>query len=262
MPISARGLLFLLTYSEGMDISGWVIPIVIAILGLSGVAVGGWLAARSLLRLRLIDKVREDSRDHRDFQVRAVEAMNELGTASAQVIIKRISVLSQAREAARAEILASGNRKKITIEPLNLSPDEDKRIVKATEAWRSVLAEGHAFASTGTGEALSAMDQRRSELVSAINEAVMQKDISDTIRSLEAAQDISEDLRSHYARQVYRHLQIEKVMGDTRVFQLAHMRRLRTFAKNLTEMHRDQITEGQKLIEDADNEREQGLRAT
>lgn len=245
-----------------MNISDWVIPIAIAFLGLAGVAVGGWLAATSLLRLRLIDKVREDSRDHRDFQVRAVAAINELGTSSAHVITKRISTLTQARDAARAEIKASGNREPVTINSLNLSPDEDKRVTKATESWRSILAEGHAFASTGTGEALGAMDQRRSDLVSAINSAISQKDISDTIRGLEAAQIISEDLRTHYARQVYRHLQIEKVTGDTRVFQLAHMRRLRTFNKKLTEMHQDQIAEGQKLIKDAELEREQGLSAT
>ncbi|POH75169.1 hypothetical protein CVS27_00725 [Arthrobacter glacialis] len=84
----------------GMDINAWVIPIVIAILGLAGVAVGGGLAATSLLRVRLIDKVREDSRGHRDFQVRAVEAMNELGTSSAHLIAKRISTLTQAHDAA------------------------------------------------------------------------------------------------------------------------------------------------------------------
>lgn len=245
-----------------MSINDWAIPIITAILGLTGVAIGGGLAATSLLRVRLIDKVREDSRDHRDFQVRAVAAVNELGTSSAHLIAKRISSLTQARETARAEIEASRNREPVTIDSRDLSPDEDKRLTKATETWRSILAEGHAFASLGTGEALGAMDQRRSELVNAVNSAIAQNDISDIIRGLEAAQIMSEDLRSYYARQVYRHLQIEKVTGDTRLFQLAHMRGLRKFCKKLTEMHREQAAEGQKLIEDAELEREQGLRTT
>jgi len=232
-------------------------PLVVAFVGVVAVAVGAWVAARSALRVRLIDMVREDARDHRSFQIRAVAAVNALGTASAHVIRARLAFMRDKREEARVQMLATGAPVKIRLEgPFSLSPAEDARVTAATDDWRGILAEGHAFASGGTGDALEAFDVRRAELVNAVNAATVQADISDAIRGLEAANVICDDLRSYYARQVYRHLQIEKVAGSARVFQLAHIRKVRTFAKKVTAMQYADIDKAQELVSRTASERE------
>ncbi len=229
-----------------MDWSDAVMPLVVAVIGVIAVTVGAWLAARSALRVRLMDMVREDARDHRDYQVRAVAAVNALGTASAHLIRARLAFLRQQRDAARTEALAMKAPATITMEgPFDLSPDEDKRVARATDEWRFILAEGHAFASEGTGLALQGFDAKRSELVSAVNEALTQIDVSDAIRGLEVAQSICDDLRGLQARSLYRELQIEKVAGAARVFRLAHIRRLRSFAKQVARMHEADIERAQ-----------------
>jgi hypothetical protein len=239
-----------------MDWSPVVIPLVVAIVGVIAVSVGAWVAARSTLRVRLIDMMREDSRDHRNFQIRTVGAVNELGTASSHLIRVRLSYLRAMCEQARTQALASGGPVTISLQnSTEVSAVEEARVADATDAWRSVLAEGHAFASTGAGDALQALDQRRADLVNAVNAATSRVNIDDAIRGLEAANEICNDLRGHFARQVYRHLQIEKVTGSARVFQLAHIRKLRTLTKQISRMQEAQIDEANKLIENADRER-------
>ena len=121
-------------------------------------------------------------------------------------------------------------------------------MVVATEEWRRILAEGHAFASDGTGTALEAFDEQRAKLVTAVNLATAQPEISDAIRGLEAANVLCDDLRDFYGKQVYRNLQVEKVSGSARMFQLAHIRRLRTFTKRVTAMHHADIDAARDLI--------------
>lgn len=238
-----------------MDWSDAVMPLVVAVVGVIAVAVGAGLAARSALRVRLIDSEREDARDHRDFQIRAVAAVNALGTASAHVIRARLAFVRARHDEAQAQLLATGVTAPITVDKQSgISPKEDARVAASTEEWRSILAEGHAFASAGTGDALQAFDQRRAELVSAVNAATVQSKFADVIRGLEAADLICEDLRSHYAKQIYRNLQVEKVAGSARVFQLAHVRRLRTFTKRVTAMHYADIDQAQDLITRAASE--------
>lgn len=244
-----------------MDWSDAVTPLLIAAIGVIAVAIGSWVSARSALRVRLIDTVREDARDHRDFQVRAVAAVNALGTSTAHLIRARLSFLEAQREEARAFLEASDTPSTVTFEgPFNLSPAEDARVAAATVEWRNVLAEGHAFASPETGQALQAFDERRAELVTAVNVATTASDISDSIRGLEAADAACEDLRQHYARQIYRNLQVEKVAGSSRVFQIAHMRKLRTFAKKVTAMQDRDIADARKLITRTEIEHDQAGR--
>jgi hypothetical protein len=229
-------------------------PLVVAAVGVVAVAVGAGVAARSALRVRLIDSVREDARDHRDFQVRAVAAVNALGTASALVIRTRLAFLRAQRNKAHAHLIDTGVTTPITLEAAHFSPTEDARVVVATEEWRRILAEGHAFASEATSSALEAFDQKRAELVDAVNVATDRSDISDAIRGLEAADALCEDLRSHFGKQIYRHLQVEKVSGSARMFQLAHMRTLRAFAKQVTAMHHADIDAAQELISRSERE--------
>ncbi|KAA0960805.1 hypothetical protein FQ142_07945 [Microbacterium sp. ANT_H45B] len=233
-----------------MEWSDAVVPLVVAAVGVIAVSAGAGVAARSSLRVRLIEMEREEDRDHRDFQIRTVAAVNALGTASAHLIRARLVLLRALRDEARAQMRESGTTTRINVPgPFDLSPDEDTRVATATEQWRSILAEGHAFAAPGTGDALQAFDERRAELVTAINQATLEPDISDSIRSLEAAELICTDLRVHYGRQIYRHLQVAKLAASARVFHLAHVWSLGTFTKRVANMHHADIDSARRLIE-------------
>ena len=240
-----------------MDWSVVVIPLTVAGVGVVAVAAGAWVAARSALRVRLIDMMREEARDHRSFQIRAVAAVNELGTASAHLIRARLTFMREKRDEAHARSIAAGGGAPIVLEgPFDISPSQDARVAAATDEWRSILAEGHAFASGGTGAALEAFDLKRAELVIAVNDGTAQADISDAVRGLEAAARVCDDLRAHYARQIYRQLQVEKAAGAARVFQLAHIRLLRTFAKKLTARYYSDIGAAEAVIAEAAADRE------
>lgn len=241
-----------------MDVSPWLLPLIVALVGVLGVGVGGWLAARSTLRVRLIDMLQDSAREHREFQARVVAAINELGTALAHVIAKRRQVLQRLLVEARAKAAASKDGGTVSIDPLELSPEEDTRVVRATERWRAVMAEGHTYASQEAGEAMQAADIRRSELVEAVNASFTHSDILDAIEALDEAGKICDDFREHYARQVYRHLQIEKVAGEARIFQLAKVRRLRKMANDLTALFEGQIADGRLLVSEADRVRGAG----
>lgn len=237
------------TTVRAMDWSDAVVPLVVAVVGVVAVAVGAGVAARSSLRVRLIEMEREEDRDHRDFQIRTVAAVNALGTATAHLIRARLTFLRALRDEARARMSESGDPTQIAMPgPFNLSPSEDARVASATDQWRSILAEGHAFASAGTGNALEAFDQRRAELVTAVNEATLEPDISDSIRGLEAADLLCTDLRVHYGRQIYRHLQVAKLAASARVFHLAHVWRLGAFTRQVANMHHADIDAAQDLI--------------
>lgn len=230
-----------------MEWSDADVPLVVAVVGVIAVAVGAGVSARSSLRVRLIEMEREEERDHRDFQIRTVAAVNALGTASAHLIRARLAVARNLRDEAHAQHATTGAPVSVKSH-VDISPGEDARVAAATEGWRSILAEGHAFASTGTGDALQAFDERRAELVTAINVATVESNLADVIRGLEAADLMCEDLRSHYAKQIYRNLQVEKIAGSARVFQLAYVWRLGALTKGVARMHHTDIKEAQGLV--------------
>jgi hypothetical protein len=225
-----------------MNPTAWLVPLALALIGVLGVVFGARIAATSNLRSRLVDMMREDSQEQREFQIRAVAAVNELGTASALLIIRRLSALHEAKTSAMMTLEASGTSSAVQIRPEHLSPAEDRRVAAATERWRSVLAEGHAFASDSTGHALRQFDARRSTLVTTVNEATGETDLIDAITGLESAANVCEELRSEDAVRIYRNLQIEKVSGSARIFHLAHVRRLGSFTKTLTALYEEQIS--------------------
>ena len=225
-----------------MDPTAWLVPLSLALLGVLGVVLGARIAATSSLRSRLVDMMREDSQEQRAFQIRAVAAVNELGTSSTLLILRRLSALNEAKASALMAIEASGTSHVAQAFPGDLSPAEDKRVAAATEKWRVVLAEGHAFASDSTGHALQQFDERRSTLVTIVNEATGEPDLIDAIRGLESAKKVCEELRSESAVQIYRNLQIEKVSGSARIFHLAHVARLGSFTKEITAMYDKQIS--------------------
>ncbi|WP_295850380.1 hypothetical protein [uncultured Microbacterium sp.] len=227
-----------------MDWSDAVVPLIVAAVGAVAVGVGAWIASRSALRSRLIDLTREDERERRAFQVRVVSAVNVLGVATAHLLRVRLegmrAIVAQLRMQA-----ASGATGTVTVsvDPDTLSPKEDARVVAATDAWRTVLAEAHVFASDATHAAMSAFDDHRAVVTDAINTGTRQNDLITAIAELEHAQEMCDDLRSYFAEQIYRELQAEMLTGTARVFFLGHVRRLRYFVKDADEKHRGGIAQ-------------------
>jgi hypothetical protein len=224
-----------------MHASDWLVPLGLALIGVLGVIFGARIAATSTLRSRLVDMMREDFRDQREFQIRAVAAVSELGTASALLILRRLDVLNETRANAIAALTKTEQTAPVQTFPGALSPAEDKRLTIATERWRSVLAEGHAFASDSTGQALRIFDEHRSSLVTIVNRATAETDLLQAIIGFELATESCDTLRSTHAVAIYRNLQIEKVSGTARIFHLAHVRRLSAFTKKLTTLYERQI---------------------
>ncbi len=229
----------------------WLVPLIVAVVGLLGGVIGARIGASSSLRLRLIDIVQDDNRAHHNFQVRAVEAVNELGLATHHMLNRRITYL----RAQAAKTADSTLPRQAIVKPLEVSPAEDQRVQSATESWRSVLAEAHVFAKPGGVGALEEFDQQRHVVVSRTDEAWRHSELADVIRALELARTECDALREHHGRQVYRELQVEKAIGTVAVFDLARRRRLRRVAKQIVDATSKQIASGQQLIEDANQVR-------
>lgn len=231
-----------------MDWDAAVVPLTVAAVGAVAVAIGGWMAARSSLRGRLIDMMRDNEQERRAFQVRVVRAVNDLTLASTHLNRERLSALRRLVEEARsqAETLSDSGSVSFTFTTANLSPKADARAAAATDAWRSVFAEAQVFASGETYGALEAFDFQRGELVDAVNAAMRQPDLLASIVKMEAADELCNELSNSFAVNVYRQLQIEMLKGGARIFYLGHVMRLRRFAKETDGLHR----QGIRIIEE------------
>ncbi|MDQ1124886.1 hypothetical protein [Microbacterium trichothecenolyticum] len=225
-----------------MDWNSAVVPLVVAAVGAVAVAIGGWMAARSSLRGRLIDMLRDDERERRAFQVRAVSAVNVLGVATGQLIRARLQGLQGIEAGLRAQAAAGASGTvTVNVDADTLSPKEDARVIAATEAWRTVMAEAHVFASDETYTAMRAFDDKRAEVVDAVNAGTQQSDLLTAIVDLEAAQEACDELRERYTHRLYRELQIEKLTGTASVFFLAHAVLLRKRIREADRAHQQGI---------------------
>lgn len=173
-----------------------------------------------------------DAEAERAFGTRAVAAVSELGIAMHHVIedlLKRGLLIAQAATSPSDPV------------ELHLDGPLSERVSNATDSWRQVLAEAQFFSSGPLAEAFYAFDRQRQKVVESVNEASGRAD-------LEAALRECANLREHHAGQIYRLLQVEKVRGRARTFHLAHVLRLRHFAKTLTNALQAEIDRGMERV--------------
>jgi hypothetical protein len=221
----------------------WLVPVIIGVLGLIGVAVGGWLASGSALRIRLMDMTQRQAESQRDFQIRTVTAVNALGIAMGLAMDYREDALTRILRENIERAQAAGVRTG-TIEvtgQLVIDPDLLERVRAATEAWRSVLAEAQAFSDSAMSAAFVEFDNQREKVVKTSNSAT-------DVEGMRRASKEADVLRNQCGPQIYRVLMVEQAKGSWRMYQLAHIRRIRALARQISTAVAAEIVKGEQLI--------------
>ncbi|MBB2974476.1 hypothetical protein FHX49_000017 [Microbacterium endophyticum] len=208
----------------------YVVPLLLALLGIGGIALGAWISARSALRSRLIDMNVEEAGREREFGTRAVAAVSELGIATLHVI--------EDLQRRGAELDA---QTRPTTMAIPLSPALVAREEAATDKWRAVLAEAQFYTAGNLGDAFWSFDKQRERVVQAVNRSTSTSD-------LDVARVECDVWREHHARQLYRLLQVDKVRGRARVYHLAHERCLRSMTKKLTKDLQLEMEKGEQIV--------------
>ncbi|MXS73687.1 hypothetical protein CSIV_12455 [Microbacterium sp. CSI-V] len=217
----------------------YVLPLALALLGVVGVAIGAWISARSALRSRLIDMNAKEAEAEREFGVRAVAAVTDLGIATHHLI--------EDLQTRGAELARGAKGQPVSV-LLTLDPARMARVTELTDTWRAVLAESQFYTAGALADALRDFDTQRDVVVRMVNAAGTPQDLEEAMKECDAFRDF-------YARQVYLRLQVEKMRGRARIYHLAHVRRLRHLARSLTDdLQREMIT-GEKLARIAQAER-------
>lgn len=216
----------------------YVVPLILALLGIIGVAIGAWIAARSALRSRLVDLNAAEAASERAFGIRAVAVVTNLGIATHHLI-------EDLQQRGR-KIAATADGRPVTV-MLNLDPARSKQIELLTDEWRAVLAEAQFYTTGKLAKALYAFDQQRDIVVKSVNGVTRAED-------LEAAADACAVWREYHARQVYRLFQIDKIQGRARIYRIAHVRRLRHLARSLDEALVESMKEADRLVQSVDDE--------
>ncbi|GAA3762031.1 hypothetical protein GCM10022240_13280 [Microbacterium kribbense] len=181
---------------------------------------------------RLIDMNEREATVQRAFGIRAVAAVTEIGIVSAH-IIEDIQ--------GRADEMANKAQGSVTVR-VEHDPALMERERRATEEWRSVLAASQYHTSGNLAQALYEFDSQRSVVVDAVNRA-------STPELLAAAQRECEKLREDRAGRVYTLLQVDKLRSTARVYGLAHVVRLRRFAKSVSDALGHEMAKGEAMAE-------------
>jgi len=212
-----------------------------AVLSLIGVLVAAAWAARSAMIVRLLDAQRAGAERFAVFQQDAVAAINELGLSMARYAEQAQDAVARgaAQAIQAAQEPASGSIKF----DVRLDTEWQARVVRATDAWRLILAQQHAYAGNGVHEALHAIDEQRAVVVDLLN-----------AHRFTDARAAADQLRGYEARQAYRRLQIVALEREAVMMRLVQTRRLRREMKRTEAFVIDQLKQGEKLIEDAEHE--------
>lgn len=218
----------------------YLVPIAVAVVGLLGLAVAAWIAARSAIRVRIVDMLREQGEAERAFQVRTVSAVNELLIAMGQLHLTSKAIIDAATAAAHAQAVA--NRQAVVNVSVQVphDPDQLKRVTTATTEWRSVIAESHYHADQELAEAIQTWDTQRDAVVRALNSA--------SVREFMTAEAALKRLGEVETRQLYRVLQVRKVQSILRVAHALRVVRLHRYNVKWEAQLRGVITQGQELI--------------
>lgn len=212
-----------------------------AVLSLIGVLVAAAWAARSAMIVRLLDAQRAGAERFAVFQQDAIAAINELGLSmaryaeQAQDAVARgaANAIQSAREPAHGSIKFD----------VRLDPEWEARVVRATDAWRLILAQQHAYAGNGVHEALHAIDEQRAVVVDFLNG-----------HRFAEARGAADQLRGYEARQAYRRLQIVSLEREVAMMRLVQTRRLRRDLGRAEAFAIEQLERGEQMIADAERE--------
>ncbi|WJM15521.1 hypothetical protein [Microbacterium arborescens] len=216
----------------------YAVPLILALLGIVGVAIGAWIAARSALRSRLIDLNAAEAASERAFGIRAVAVVTSLGIATHHLI----EDLQQRGQ----KIADAADGRPVTV-MLELDPARSKQVELLTDEWRAVLAEAQFYTTGKLAKALYEFDQQRDIVVKGVNGATHAE-------GLASASDACAVWREYHARQVYRLFQIDKIQGRARIYRIAHVRRLRHLARSLDKALTESMKDGDRLVRAADDE--------
>ncbi len=216
-----------------------------AVLSLIGVLVAAAWAARSAMIVRLLDSQRAAADRFAVFQQDAVAAVNELGLSMARYVEQAQDAVKRgAIEAAKTNPEPATGQIRFDV---SLDPEWQARVTRATDAWRLVLARGHAFAGNGVHEALTAVDEQRAVVVGHLNE-----------HRFSDAKAAADQLRGYEARQVYRRLQVVALAREVAMMRLVQTRRLRREMKRVEAFAVEQLERGEQMIADAEREQQNG----
>lgn len=214
-----------------------------AVVSLIGVLVAAAWAARSAMIVRLLDAQRAGADRFAVFQQDAVAAINELGLSMARYAEQaQDSVARGAAQAIQAAPEPASGSIKFDV---RLDPEWQARVVRATDAWRLILAQQHAYAGNGVHEALHAIDEQRAVVVDLLN-----------AHRFADARAAADQLRGYEARQAYRRLQIVALERDVAMMRLVQTRWLRREIKRTKAFAIEQLERGENLIEDAKSEQQ------
>lgn len=216
-----------------------------AVLSLIGVLIAAAWAARSAMIVRLLDSQRAAADRFATYQQDAVAAINELGLSMARYI-------EQAQDAVKRGV---ADAIKTAPEPapdqirfdVRLDPEWQARVTRATDAWRLILARGHAFAGNGVHDVLTAVDEQRAVVVGHLNK-----------HRFSEAKTAADQLREYESRQVYRRLQVVALEREVMMMRLVQTRRLRREMKRAEAFAIEQLKRGEQMISDAEREYRSG----
>ncbi|WP_154096510.1 hypothetical protein [Microbacterium testaceum] len=220
-----------------MDWDSAVVPLAVAAVGAIAVAIGAWMAARSALRSRMIDLFREDEKERSAFHLRTVRAVGQVTTAVWELIDARIKVL---------EVAIAGT-------PLPkgaLTSTQDAAASEAVEVWLGILDEAHIFAGGPAHDAMHAFDDKRRDVITAVNAAGALPNKAATVAALKDAQRVTTEMGRVEGLAVYLNLQLERAAQDSKLFYLGHTFSLRCFAKKLDDKRRRDLETLQERIEE------------
>jgi len=210
-----------------------------AVLSLIGVLVAAAWAARSAMIVRLLDSQRAAADRFAVFQQDAVAAINELGLSMARYIEQAQDAVNRgAADAIKAAPEPAPEQIKFDV---RLDPEWQARVTRATDAWRLILARGHAFAGNGVHDALSAVDEQRAVVVEYLNK-----------HRFGDAKTAADQLREYESRQVYRRLQVVALEREVVMMRLVQTRRLRREMKRAVAFAIEQLERGEQMIADAE----------
>jgi hypothetical protein len=191
--------------------------------------------------VRLLDSQRAAAERFAAFQQEAVAAVNELGLSMARYVEQAQGAVTRgAIEAVEATPEPTSDPIKFDV---RLDPEWQARVVRATDAWRLVLARAHAFAGNGVHDALTAVDEQRAVVIGHLNE-----------HRFSEAKEAADQLRGYESRQVYRRLQVVALEREVAMMRLVQTRRLRRDMGRAEAFTIEQLERGQQMIADAERE--------
>ncbi|APZ34774.1 hypothetical protein BOH66_11360 [Microbacterium aurum] len=216
-----------------------------AVLSLIGVLIAAAWAARSAMIVRLLDSQRAAADRFAAYQQDAVAAINELGLSMARYIEQAQDAVKRgAADAIKAAPEPAPDQIKFDV---SLDPEWQARVTRATDAWRLILARGHAFAGNGVHDALAAVDEQRAVVVGHLNK-----------HRFGDAKSAVDRLREYESRQVYRRLQVVALEREVTMMRLVQTRRLRREMKRAEAFAIEQLQRGEQMIADAEREHRNG----